>query len=452
MIKPGTGRKTVAGAVLTLVLLGLAATVATMGGVAAWEYTNSDAFCANTCHQVHPEEPVAHSASAHARVKCVECHMGRLSTLELMLIKPTHVNELWGMVVGYERPRHATTMPPARDSCEACHRPDARHDDTVRTKARYADDASSTETRTTLVMQTGGIHRHIAQEITYVATDPARQRIPWVQARAADGMVTTWHDPTSGITPQQIEKLERRRMDCVDCHNASGHPFGNPANLVDEAIRAERISRAIPSVKARALAVIAQAQSLTGTKAERAAAIDKALEADRPKQAKPELEKAERAYKEEMRRILLQTTFSHKDLGWKTFPDNLGHNDFPGCFRCHDGKHLDGSGQAIRVQCTLCHALPKVVSESGARSVASTVSPDLTAPPTHQEPSFMQEHRAKVDDTCQLCHGKVRFGTEGGNFCSNPACHGRKWPEMNLDVQAQAAAAPTAVTPQGGKK
>jgi hypothetical protein len=67
----------------------------TAAGIVGWEYSNSNAFCTNMCHAVHPEEPVAHAASFHARVNCVECHMGRLSTLQLMAIKPTHINELW---------------------------------------------------------------------------------------------------------------------------------------------------------------------------------------------------------------------------------------------------------------------------------------------------------------------------------------------------------------------
>lgn len=445
------GRKTLAGAVVTLLLVGIGAALATVGGIAAWEYSNSNAFCTNMCHAVHPEEPVAHASSSHARVLCVECHMGRVSTLELMMIKPTHWRELWGMIVGYERPTLSRTMPLARDSCEACHWPEARHSDTVRTKVRYGEDPKSTETRTTLLMHTGtgevrqsgsrGIHWHIAQELTYVATDATKQKIPWVQSRGPDGKVTTWYDPTSGVTPQQIETLEKRRMDCIDCHNASGHPFPNPANLVDAAIQEERISRSLPSIKARAVATIEKAKALAGTLEERAAQLDRILAADVPKDLKPDLAKAEKAYQEEMKRILLLTSFSAKGLTWETFPDNAGHNDFPGCFRCHDGKHLDSAGQSIRMQCTLCHALPKVVREDGARSVVSTVSPDLTPPPSHQEPNFMHDHRSKVDDTCNLCHGKIEFGTEGGNFCSNPACHGRKWPEVNLDAQAAATAA-----------
>ena len=143
-----------------------------------------------------------------------------------------------------------------------------------------------------------------------------------------------------------------------------------------------------------------------------------------------------------MRRILLATSFAAKGIDWKSFPDNAGHKNFPGCFRCHDGKHLDDKGQAIRLQCTLCHALPEVVREDGARTVASTVSPDLEPPPSHAEPNFMHDHRSKMDDTCTMCHGPIKFGKDGGSFCSNPACHGRKWPNMNLDAEAREAAAP----------
>ena len=451
------GRKTMAGAIGALLLFGGAALILTVGGIAAWEYSNSNAFCTNMCHAVHPEEPVAHAASKHARVNCVECHMGRLSTLQLMLIKPTHMHELWGMIVGYERPHGAKSLRPARDSCEACHWPSARHADTVRTKLHYGTDAKSMETRTTLVMHTGvgevregsakGIHWHVAQDVTYVATDATKQKIPWVQAKGADGKVVTWYDPTAGVTPQDIDKLEKRRMDCIDCHNASGHPFPNPANLVDEAIGAERISRSIPSVKARAVADIQKADKITGTVDERAKQVDAILAASAPKDAKAAGSKEEKAYAEEMKKILLRTSFAGTET-WRTFPDNVGHNDFPGCFRCHDGKHLDANGQAIRLQCTLCHALPKVVREDGARSVVSTVNPDVGPLPSHEEPNFMHEHRTKVDDSCKMCHGKIQWGTDGGSFCSNPACHGRKWPEMNLDAKA---AAPATTKPQGGK-
>jgi hypothetical protein len=50
----------------------------------------------------------------------------------------------------------------------------------------------------------------------------------------------------------------------------------------------------------------------------------------------------------------------------------------------------------------------------------------------------MHDHRFKLDESCTMCHGKLEFGREGGNFCSNPACHGRSWPAVNLNVEAKA--------------
>jgi hypothetical protein len=54
----------------------------------------------------------------------------------------------------------------------------------------------------------------------------------------------------------------------------------------------------------------------------------------------------------------------------------------------------------------------------------------------------MHEHRTQLDDTCKMCHGKIEWGAEGGSFCSNPACHGRKWPEVNLDPTTPKESAP----------
>jgi hypothetical protein len=55
-------------------------------------------------------------------------------------------------------------------------------------------------------------------------------------------------------------------------------------------------------------------------------------------------------------------------------PNNLGHNDFPGCFRCHDGLHTSADGGTISNDCTTCHKLlavqdenPKKLSDLGLR-------------------------------------------------------------------------------------
>jgi len=53
-----------------------------------------------------------------------------------------------------------------------------------------------------------------------------------------------------------------------------------------------------------------------------------------------------------------------------------------------------------------------------------------------------------------MCHGKLEFGREGGNFCANPACHGRSWPAVNLNIETKnnAATPPPAETKPAAKK
>jgi hypothetical protein len=352
------------------------------------------------------------------------------------------------MIVGYERPLTSSTLRPSRDHCEGCHWPAVEHHDSITIKKRYGTDAKSSETTYRLVLHTGmgtirdstarGIHWHIQNEVNFIATDPQRRDIPWVQVKGADGKVSTYVDPTAKLSEAELKKFEPRRMECYDCHNAVGHPFRTPAALVDEAIAAGKIDRSLPNAKARAVALIEETSKLTGPHKEMGARIEKLIADSAPKgEMKPEMQAKEKQFQAVMKQILVDSTFSHEGLSWQSFPNHAGHKDFPGCFRCHDGKHLNEKGEAIRLQCTLCHNLPQVEREGGKGTVPSTVSAGLTPPPTHEEPNFMHEHRTKLDDTCTMCHGKIEWGAEGGSFCSNPACHGRKWPGMTLDPEVK---------------
>jgi hypothetical protein len=60
--------------------------------------------------------------------------------------------------------------------------------------------------------------------------------------------------------------------------------------------------------------------------------------------------------------------YSHNvfpDLGvtWGTYPNNIGHQQFPGCFRCHDGEHVNASQEALTNNCFRCH-FPAAVDEA----------------------------------------------------------------------------------------
>jgi NapC/NirT cytochrome c family protein len=445
-MKISLGRRTLMLGTVTTVVVGIIAlAILAAGGIVAWEYSNSNAFCTNNCHAVHPEEPRAYAVASHARVQCVECHMGRLPTLQLMTLKVAHYHELLGMVTGYHRPMMATTLRPARDSCEGCHWPDVFHDDKIRTKVHFASDDKNTETRTRLIIHTGsgiarekatrGIHWHIDQDVEYVSDDPQKRTIPWVQIRGKDGKTTTYFDAASKLARADVEQKQKRRLECADCHNAAGHPFVNPSDRVDLAIAEGRIDKSLPSIKARAVAIIDKAAPITGPLEEQVPKFQKIIADAAPTgEQKPEAKAAEQQFAKEMLEILKLSEFEAKDLSWKSFPNHVGHKDFPGCFRCHDGKHVNEKGEAIRLQCTLCHDIPQVAIDGSLKTVASTVSPGLSPPDSHNEPNWMHEHRSKMDNTCTMCHGPIKWGTDGGSFCANPACHGRKWPEMNLDA------------------
>jgi len=121
-----------------------------------------------------------------------------------------------------------------------------------------------------------------------------------------------------------------------------------------------------------------------------------------------------------MLQILELSEFEAKDLTWKSFPNHVGHKDFAGCFRCHDGKHFNEKGEAIRLQCTLCHDIPQVSIDGTVKTVASTVMPGMTPPDSHNEPNWMRDHRAKIDDSCTMCHGPIKWGKDGGASAPTP--------------------------------
>jgi nitrate/TMAO reductase-like tetraheme cytochrome c subunit len=56
----------------TLVLFFLSA----MGSYEAFHYTESTEFCGTLCHEVMEPEYVAYQNSPHAKVACVDCHVG----------------------------------------------------------------------------------------------------------------------------------------------------------------------------------------------------------------------------------------------------------------------------------------------------------------------------------------------------------------------------------------
>jgi len=61
--------------------------------------------------------------------------------------------------------------------------------------------------------------------------------------------------------------------------------------------------------------------------------------------------------------IYSRNVFPELRVTWGTYPDNRGHQDSPGCFRCHGGEHKTAAGEEITNNCFRCHH-PAAVGET----------------------------------------------------------------------------------------
>ena len=55
--------------------------------------------------------------------------------------------------------------------------------------------------------------------------------------------------------------------------------------------------------------------------------------------------------------IYLRNIFPDMKVTWGTHPNHIGHEDFLGCFRCHDDNHVSKDGKTISQSCDTCHNL-----------------------------------------------------------------------------------------------
>ena len=411
-------------------------------GIQVWEWSNSTYFCANVCHDVHPEEPAAYQDSYHARVQCTECHIGRVGTLRRIVLKAGHFQHLPETILGqYSRPLRSQTMRPANESCELCHWPPAFHGDTVREITRFEPDEQNTKKRIFLILKTAsglrerglgaGIHWHIENRVEYIATDERKQDIRWVRAVFPDGRMVEYNDVTDPLSPEEIAEAEIRIMDCVDCHNQVGHPFPPPEELVDLALAEGRLSPNLPFAKKEMLDLLTGRYASQKEALAEVRVVRERYEAEHPEIAASQPDEIEQAA-ELARELITRLVFEREGTTAQSFPDNSGHKEFPGCFRCHDGKHLSPEAESIRLHCNICHSIPVTVG-AGDRPPKMPVA-TIQEPPSHLETNFMADHRFQAHDFCAQCHGEIACGSDDSSFCANSACHGRAWPMVELDA------------------
>lgn len=350
-------------------------------------YMDSTQFCGQTCHTVMEPEFTAYQGSPHAHVECVECHIGPGAGW-FVRSKLSGVRQVFAVTFHtYPAPIHAPVkyLRPARETCEQCHWPQRFTGDKFMVKTSYKDDENNTRLTTALVMKIGGrtwqgsvgIHgRHLAEgsHIRYIAIDDQRQVIPVVSYTDDKGKTVDFVSTDIKATRQQLDAGEHRTMDCVDCHNRPTHAFELPEPAINKQMAAGFISPELPFIRKKAVELL-KAEYPDRDTAKRL--IIEALTAFY-RTNYPSLYNSRRSLvqqsAESVAAIYLRNIFPAMKMTWGVHPNNLGHNDFPGCFRCHDGSHTSADGQTIPNDCTTCHNLlaveeenPKVLTDLGLK-------------------------------------------------------------------------------------
>jgi hypothetical protein len=351
------------------------------------EYMDSAQFCGQTCHTVMAPEYAAYANSPHSRIACVECHIGPGAPW-FVKAKIDGVRQVAAVAFKtYSRPIPSPVrdLRPARDTCEHCHWPQKFTGDKFLVRTKYADDEKNTPATTVLLLKIGGrtaeglvgIHgRHLdtTERIEYVSTDGRRQVIPRVTYIDDAGKTVEYVSSDVPATPEQLAHGERRKMDCMDCHNRPTHAFEMPERAVDKAMGDGRISTKLPYVKREAVA------ALKATYADRETASRKipAALGDFYRTKYPSVYQNDRAAveaaSEQVKAIYLRNIFPEMNVTWGVHPNNIGHEDFLGCFRCHDGKHKSSDGRVIADDCESCHQVlaleeenPKILADLGLK-------------------------------------------------------------------------------------
>jgi hypothetical protein len=349
------------------------------------EYMESNQFCGLTCHTVMAPEHTAFLNSPHSRVGCVQCHIGPGAPW-FVKSKLSGVRQIFAVAFEtYSRPIPSPVheLRPARETCEQCHWPQKFHGDKFLVRTTYGDDEKSTPATTVLILKVGGrtwqgsvgIHgRHLdtVERISYVSTDGRRQVIPRVTYLDDEGKLVEFVSDEVKTTPADLARAEQRKMDCVDCHNRPTHAFEVPERAVDRAIDEGRISRELPYVRKKAVEVL---KAEYPDRARAGQQIPAAL-AEFYRTSYPEVYRQHRALVESasaaVTAIYLRNVFPEMKVTWGVHPNHIGHEDFLGCFRCHDEKHKSADGRTITQDCNACHTVlamqetnPKVLADLG---------------------------------------------------------------------------------------
>jgi hypothetical protein len=376
----------------------------------AFLYSESVPFCGTLCHTVMQPEYTSYLASPHARVACVDCHVGHGASWYVKA-KISGLRQVLAVATGsYPTPipTPIENLRPARETCEECHWPAKFFGTQVMQNPHFRYNEANTAEQISLGVKTGGgssslggtagIHWHmiIKDRVSYVATDHQKQEIPFIEIRDHQGnLLDEYTSLDYKGTKEQLATLPKDVMDCMDCHNRPTHIYQPPDTAVDRAMTTGLIPRTLPWAKK--VVVDALVREYPTTKK-----AHEGLTAEIEGFYRQKYPAAFRERKADVDKTVAQaiaifdrSVFPDMKVNWKTYTSNIGHRNWPGCFRCHDGRHVSKKGKVLSKGCTECHTMP----ERGPLMPLGSVSTESKMP---WHPVQLQGKHARI--LCNQCH------------------------------------------------
>jgi hypothetical protein len=343
-----------------------------VGSYEAFHFTESTEFCGTICHRVMDPEYIAYQHSPHARVRCVDCHVGSGADWYVRS-KMSGLYQVYAVLANnYPKPipTPIENLRPARETCEECHWPQKFYAHKLRLERHYLNDEENTQWDIRLKMKIGadhsalglteGIHWHINQDVKveYITSDNRNEELPWVRytnLKTSESIV--YQDEDNPVDDSLITASNIRTMDCIDCHNRPSHSYKPPAFFVNDAITGGEIPHELPGIKSLSMEICAE-EFTTSDSARQyiRERIEEYYESDYPEIFTDQRELVEKAIKG-LQSAYSENIFPDMKVRWSAYPNHIGHLEFNGCFRCHNDTHISDSGKTISKDCNLCHTI-----------------------------------------------------------------------------------------------
>jgi hypothetical protein len=350
----------------------------------AVEQMDTVQFCGATCHVMKPEFTAHAATPPHQAVACASCHIAPGATGWLKA-KMAGTNQLFAVMFNtFPRPIESAmennTLVSSAETCEQCHEREKPISPRLRVIPSYKDDEANTRTSTVLLMRIATIHAaHLGPgiHIRYAASDKKRQTIPWVEYTDQSGATRSYL--ASGTKADSVRSLPTFEMQCVDCHNRASHAFESPDRAVNQAMASGQIPSSLPFVKKESMELLKASYSSGDEAAQKIPSALSTFYLQKYSDAAAKQGAAIQAAGAALAAIYQRNVFPDLKVTWGTYPNNLGHTDDPGCFRCHDASHMTPDNKTIAQDCNACHQ--PVAMDEASPDILKTL--ELTPTPNH---------------------------------------------------------------------